>query len=681
MTLAPHSPRRWATAGALAAALLLTGTAQASPPKGAADRAAASRALDRAQALAQGRGVHTGRELTGALRELAKREPALAEGDRKQAQSLLGRPTDPGDTQQPGGPYTAPTIWSAWDDHFCYHWVTTTADAPPLADSDADQIPDYVEHMAGAFETSYAIENEQLGWTTPVADGEADNCQGGEDLTDVYIKQIGDKNLYGYASIDPGQQEQRRHAFQVMDNDYSAAEFPQYHGDPTQPIEVTAAHEYNHILQYAYDIAEDKWMFESTATWMEDKVFPQIDDYHQYLDGWAKRSPEPLTAPDDAKIYGSAIWNHWLDEHVSDVAVKDAWVSSIPMNSSAVDAYDSAIRDSGGQGFAPVFIDFAVATAEWDASNSGIHEGAAFPAMVRATSGGQAFRLPTDGSVISSKLDHTGYSLVDVAPSDAPALTLTGSLPDGTMGAFALVGRKGDTMTKAVGLLQHGGQTTATLDNPGQYSRITAVAINADPSHGNWSGNTGDWLWEKDAQQIELSVTAGDGGGETPGGGGETPGGGGETPGGGGHIPGGGTHGGGGSIPTGGGLGGLGGAVSKPTPSVTGSAASARLGKVTKSGKLPVTATVSGAGTVKAIASVDRATAKRLGLGRKPVKLGGGSAAASGAGKVTVNVKLGAKAKQRLKKSRKTVKVSVKLTFAPAGGASATKTVALKLKP
>ena len=63
----------------------------------------------------------------------------------------------------------------------------------------------------------------------------------------------------------------------------------------------------------------------------------------------------------------------------------------------------------------PQFIDFAVATAEWGATGSGVHEGGLFPSMARAASGGQVLTLPTDGSTVSGKLDHTGYVLFNVA--------------------------------------------------------------------------------------------------------------------------------------------------------------------------------------------------------------------------------------------------------------------------
>ena len=67
-------------------------------------------------------------------------------------------------------------------------------------------------------------------------------------------------------------------AYCVLDNDYSSTQFP----NPTTPLEnlqVTAAHEYFHAVQFAYDIGEDAWLMEATATWVEDEVFD--DDQRQ----------------------------------------------------------------------------------------------------------------------------------------------------------------------------------------------------------------------------------------------------------------------------------------------------------------------------------------------------------------------------------------------------------------
>ena len=54
---------------------------------------------------------------------------------------------------------------------------------------------------------------------------------------------------------------------------------------------MTAAHEYFHATQFAYDIAEDGWFLEATATWAEDELYDDVNDNVQYL------TDSPITHP------------------------------------------------------------------------------------------------------------------------------------------------------------------------------------------------------------------------------------------------------------------------------------------------------------------------------------------------------------------------------------------------
>src|SRR5215218_3421675 len=311
-------PRRSRSAPAVLtvlAALVIAApaAAQTSPP---GDRQAAEQALADAQRLADGRGIRSGRELTTALLEVAQQRGALSLFDRAEADSLLGRPTDPGDTQQTAGPYTVPEQPPACTTHFCVHWVrdAPTGDQPSNVDTDTDgdMIPDYVEKVMNAAEQSYAVEITGLGWRPPKSDG----ILGGDARTDIYIKDLNPgsaRGLYGYANTDSPQSGRSRYGFVVVDNDYNAFEFPGYSGMPDNPIKVTVAHEFNHVLQFNYDMAQDGWMYEATATWVEDKVFPAINDYLIYVDDWIGVPEVPLTAANGSKEYGSAVFNHWLD--------------------------------------------------------------------------------------------------------------------------------------------------------------------------------------------------------------------------------------------------------------------------------------------------------------------------------------------------------------------------------
>ncbi|MEA2410998.1 MAG: hypothetical protein QOC77_1559 [Thermoleophilaceae bacterium] len=518
----------------LALALLVPLTARAASvgfgtvaaPAGAAAAGSPRATLRKAQsALLDGRGVRKGSEVTPLLKQLALKLPSLTGSERKRAVRLLERPT-----QGQGGTneleYEVPEQAPFCSAHFCVHWVKTTDDAPSLTDSNHDGVPDYVETMSQVFEHVYSVENDQLGWKPPKSDGTRGcaanapaNCP---DKTDVYIKEVGSQGIYGYSAPDPGQQSYHQFAYLVMDDDYNATQFPRYGGDPLQPMEVTAAHEYNHVLQFNYDTAQDTWMFESSAVWMEDRVYTDVNDYLQYLTPWSQMTFVPLTYfasgddPLNVKVYGDGVWNRWLETHFGDNAIRDAWAVSrnTAPKSFAPAAYGTSLLKRGSS-FYSAFSTFAADTAEWRAANTPFAEGVTFPDVDRAasSSSNRPITLTADGVGASGRLSHTAYVLLDVEPpASLPQLKLAVNTPRGTRMAIALVGRTGDevngTSTRFLKLLPNGGPGTITIDNPGQYERLTAVVVNADASESRYSQIVGDWLWEKDNEPINARVSA-----------------------------------------------------------------------------------------------------------------------------------------------------------------------------
>ena len=528
--LLPTALRRLLPA-ALLLALLAPGAAHAvtvdfgrqAAPDGAQSPSAALRKAK--SALVHGGDVHRSADVTPLLKELALSLPSLSGAERKRAAGLLARPT-PGQGGSNELEYEVDEQAPVCSVHFCVHWVKTTDDAPPLTDSNHNGTPDYVETMSQVFEHVYQVENVELGWKPPKSDGTR-GCQGEPTeactgKTDVYIKEIGSQGIYGYSAPDPGQRGFHRYAYLVMDDDYSAAQFSRYKGDPLQPMEVTAAHEYNHVLQFNYDTAQDTWMFESTATWMEDRVYTDVNDYVQYLTPWATMSSIPLTYfgpgddPLNVKVYGDVVWNRWIQTHFGDDAIRDAWGASRSTTPKAFApaAYNTSLR-ARGSNFFTAFSVFAADTAEWRAANSPFAEGITFPDVERAPSStsNRPITLTADGVGASGHVSHTAYVLLDVEPSSTrPQLKLAVNTPRGTRMAIALVGRTGDevngTSAQFLKLLPNGGPGTITIDNPGQYERLTAVLVNADTSESRYSQLAGDWLWEKDDQRINARVSA-----------------------------------------------------------------------------------------------------------------------------------------------------------------------------
>ena len=469
--------------------------------------AAADSALERARALRAGRGVVTGRELTPALAELSARYGALDPAGQREADRLLARPTDEaGDPEGDG--YTVPEHTPICTTNFCMHWVTTTADAPDLTDTDGDGAPDIVEAMAAELEAVRSSQNGTLGWANPIADG----ARGGSNKVDVYLAELADGGVLGYAATDPGQADpHHKYAYMVMDNDYADQ------GDPFEAMQVTAAHEYNHVLQFAYDAAQDTWMSESTAVWMEDRVHDAADDYLGFIPTWATFDEIPLAKSFANKHYGSAVWNMWLDQQHGPDLIRDAWEGSagVAPQSFAPGTYDAALTADGHNGFSQSFVAFAADVAEWRTAS-------AFPEGAAYTDAQRRGNLQAGGAQVSPVLDHTVFALYTI-PQPAggwPAvLRLDGELPAGVSGGLALVGRTGTdplagTVAKVVHQLPAGGAGSIQLPNPASFGRITAVLVNADTDTTAFQG--GDWVFSADAQPFTAAVGVSGGVSEQP---------------------------------------------------------------------------------------------------------------------------------------------------------------------
>ncbi len=423
--------------------------------------------------------------------------PALASaGDQWIFRAPAARPTDDPDPNR--NAYTVPEAprSPACSRHFCVHWVAEGIDAPSLADVDGDGAPDYVEQVQGVAERVHSVENDKLGWREPKSDGRKGGRRG---KTDIYLDQIGGA-LFGYAAPDRGQGKAHRlprrlHGYLVLDNDYDPREFPGT--TPEDDLEVTVAHEYNHILQFGYDAYQDAWFAEASAVWMEDEVYGGIDDYLRYVRRWVKRFDTPLTA-NSIKEYGSAVWNKWLAHRYGRAIVRRAWARAVHARPGgfSVSAYDGAIEEAGGSDFSRDFARFARDLPEWRTGEV-FPEGDSFPDVSRQGS------LSLDGRVISRSLNHTTFQLLRLHARGGRRLVVHAAAPRGISAGLALVGRTGsERRGYTVSLLdfsRRGGRMTVRLARPGRFERLTAVLINADTSASGFSARRLDWAYLTDS--------------------------------------------------------------------------------------------------------------------------------------------------------------------------------------
>lgn len=429
--------------------------------------------------------------------------PALSSAFQKPFVAPQPRPTEtrerPTDSHDPNrNAYSVPEAprSPACSEFFCVHWVDQGLDAPKLTDGNGDGVPNYVEKVLETAEHVHRVENEKLGWREPKSDGRRG---GGVGKTDIYLSQIGGE-LFGYAAPDRGQIANSKqvprslYGYLVLDNDYSAFEFPGT--KPTQDLQVTIAHEYNHILQFGYDAYQDPWFAESTATWMEDQVYNGIDDYLRYVGRWVHRFDTPLTTS-SIKEYGSAVWNQWLARRYDRALIRKAWARAIHTRPGgfSVGVYDAAIKAAGPSDFSRDFTRFAAAVAEWR-TGKGFRESQRFPDMPRQG------ELKLGAAAETRLLNHTTFETMQVVAPRGRAVVAHVSAPRGTASGLALVGRigteRGGSTVTRIDFSNRGGNLRVQLGDPGRFSRITAVVVNADADANGFSARRLDWRYLTD---------------------------------------------------------------------------------------------------------------------------------------------------------------------------------------
>ncbi len=161
------------------------------------------------------------------------------------------------------------------------------------------------------FDLVWTIEVLVLDFKSPLVDKEGAFKGKHGRAFDVYLADIGaDGATQGECFTAKSAKKPRgaadaRAGYCVMDNDY--AEFADDELTALEALEATAAHEFFHAVQYAYDaVGEPEWLTEGTAVWMEDEAFDEINTGYAFLDVSPLANPE---APLSSSPYGS--WVFW----------------------------------------------------------------------------------------------------------------------------------------------------------------------------------------------------------------------------------------------------------------------------------------------------------------------------------------------------------------------------------
>jgi hypothetical protein len=202
---------------------------------------------------------------------------------------------------------------------------------PDWSDSDADGVPLWVEVIAESLEYSFDS-FATMGYPAPYGVNDY--------YIDVYVANTGvrlydsDTGTYNPITIS---ESQNYLAYTQIDRDYSVAFFvfnDEFPGSNEIPVlKATCAHELFHAVQrgagYPWDAegpedgpdyiddarwAVEGWWTEASATWMEEEVYPEINDYTGYVTQFLTTPQLPLYyfASGGVHQYGAAIFTGWV---------------------------------------------------------------------------------------------------------------------------------------------------------------------------------------------------------------------------------------------------------------------------------------------------------------------------------------------------------------------------------
>jgi hypothetical protein len=200
--------------------------------------------------------------------------------------------------------------------HFRISYDTSAASAktPRLLNTSGPSWSEYVDSVGRIFNHVWDVEIGQMEYGPPL-------FQTGQSYYNIYINNRGD---YGVTQLDSLISGQRYSSYIEIDNDYQGFFSPGISG-----LKVTAAHEFQHAIQvgsYGYWGETEKYAYELTATWFEDVIYTDVNDYlaylHSYFDGFSSGISF------NATMYGGyerCIWAHYLAKQYGPGLMKEVW--------------------------------------------------------------------------------------------------------------------------------------------------------------------------------------------------------------------------------------------------------------------------------------------------------------------------------------------------------------------
>jgi len=323
--------------------------------------------------------------------------------------------------------------------HFMIHYATSGSDTP--APAAGYTVLSWAQTVADTFESVYTRYMTSYGYHPPPGTP-----------YHVYLRSLASQRIYGQTtstSSAPSTGFANAYASYIeIDRDFTDPAFHPLAYSPLQSLQITAAHEYHHAIQYGYNFFFDIWYAEATSTWYEDELYDNVDQLYAYLNASLRNTNLSLNIGADVSTgggYGRWLFNrHLAEAHGGQSIVRSFWERLATTASSGGDIpmlpIIDALLQTNGSSLNADFLGYAgkLYTGAWSTHQS---ETALIPA---ATMVGEFSSYPV--TVVSAPspsitLPHYSFAFFRLLPTVASPATLTITLTADT-GISAVAFRK-----------------------------------------------------------------------------------------------------------------------------------------------------------------------------------------------------------------------------------------------
>ena len=219
-------------------------------------------------------------------------------------------------------------------DHFRFYYTLDESS------NDVVENEDYVTNMSVVFEEVWTFYIDSMGFDPPPLNPNNDH-----ELYEIYIEYLSP----AYFGLTFGQGSgESCYGFIKMRNSYKASQFNDH--TVLENIQVTAVHEFFHSIQFGYNCYEKFWFMEASATWSEDELYDNINDFYRYIPNFFS-NPNHAIGTEGTFMYGTCIFFQYIDEHLGGrETIRKSWEYSrdyaSPLNDISFLAIDAALREN-----------------------------------------------------------------------------------------------------------------------------------------------------------------------------------------------------------------------------------------------------------------------------------------------------------------------------------------------